>query len=306
MNSSLLENQAQEVSRFLNSLTPEKIEELNRKVKRDSDKVYRKFKKKLAKGKCFLCGGLLSDFFVEKPCMHWLLRPVGFDKKHAEIVFQKFNYLRIQSYLRWMANTDLPAGNINDLEEEKNPDKILEYTIRYKNIEWSISCGKGDMSGHRFAFNSNARKPHYHFQMRIDKRPFIDYGNLHIPFTEEDLWHLPIMLGMVEKAGYANYHGMGMQDMMARIDPEELLDSMQKSGDEDDGVYNLQTLVEAEPGKTLSGDDIADLFKKHKETGIPMAKLIREMENVGNATTYITPGPRVPEQAGRKSGKTKR
>ena len=306
MSNDNLNQQAQEVSRFLNSLSKERIEEINEKVMRDSDRAYRKFKKKLAKGRCFLCGKLLTDFTFENPCMHWLLRPVGFDKKHAELIFNKFNYLRVQSFVRWMANTEIPAGNINDLEEEKNPDKVFEYTIQYKNLEWSFSCSKGDLAGHRFAFRKEARSPHYHFQMRIDKKPFIDYGNLHILFTEEDLWHLPIMLGMVEKAGYANYYGAGMQDMMTKIDPEELLASMQKSDDQQEGVYNLQTLIEAEPGKTLSGTELAEIFKKHKETGLPIARLIRDMKNIGQATTYITPGPRVPEQAARKSGEKKR
>lgn len=301
-----LKQQAQKVSSFLNSLSKDRILELNERIRRDSDKAYRKFKKKLKKGKCFLCGKLLTDFTLNNPCMHWLLRPEGFDKKHSKLIFDKFNYLRIQSYFRWIANTEIPAGNINDLQEEKNPDKVFEYTIRYKNLEWSFSCGKGDLAGHNFRFSEDAKKPHYHFQMRIDGRPFIDYRNHHIPFTAEDLWHLPIILGMVENAGYANYHGAGMEDMMSNVDPEDLLASMRKSDGEQDGVYNLQTLVEAEPGKFISGEDLAEVFKKHKETGIPIARLIRDIKNIGNATTYITPGPLVPKQAGRESGKMKR
>lgn len=302
----LLKNQAQEIGRFLSSLSKDKIESINRRNKHDSDKAYRKFIKKMRRGKCFLCGQMLTFFKLENPCMHWLLLPPGFEKKHALLVFNKFNYLRISSYVRWVANTEIPAGNINDLEEEKNPNKLIEYTVRYKNLEWSFSCGKGDFAGHRLVFRKEARTPHYHFQMRINGRPFIDYGNLHIPFTEEDLWHLPIMLGIVPNVGFTNYHGMGMQDVMTKVDPEELLAGMQRSDNEQDGVYNLQTLVEAEPGKTLSGTELAKIFKTHKETGTPLATLIRNMENVGQATTFITPGPRVPDQAGRKSGEKKR
>lgn len=291
---------------FLNSLSRAEIDRMNKSVRADSDRVHRKFKRKLKKGKCFLCGRLLTFFHPDQPCMHWLLRPEGFDKKHAELVFNKFNYLRIDSYLRWMANSESLAGNINDLEEEKNPNKVFEYTIRYKNLEWSFSCGKGDLEGHASAGTKSAQMPHYHFQMRIDGRSFIDYSDLHVPFTEPDLWHLPIILGMVESAGYAHYYGMGMQDAMFRADPEDLLDAMQKSENEDSGMYRVQTLVEAEPGKTISGDDIADIIKKRQETGVPLAKLVRDMKNVGEATTYIMPGPGVPQQAGRASGKKKR
>jgi hypothetical protein len=300
-----LELQAKEIDQFLNALPREKIEEISRRNRYESDKAHRKFIRKLRKGKCFLCRKKLDDFTESEPCMHWLLRPKGFDKRHAMVIFQKFNYLRIQSYLRWLANTELPAGNINDLLDEKNPDKLFEYTIRYKNLEWSFSCSKSDLNGHPTAFG-DATKPHYHFQMRIDGKPFIDYGNLHVPFTDIDFWHLPIMLNMVAGAGYANYHGTGMQDMMFNVDPEDLLNSMQKSANDERGVYSLQTLVEAEPGKGISGVDLSDLFEKHKKTGVPMAKLIQDMENVGTAITYITPGPSVPDQAGRKSGNKKR
>ena len=109
---------------------------------------------------------------------------------------------------------------------------------------------------------------------------------------------------MVDKAKYAYTHGSGMQEIMD-IEPETLLNSMEKANDEENGVYGVQTLVEAEPGKKLSGDEIADLFKKSKKMNVPVAKLIKQMKNIGKAITFISPGPRVPEQAGRKGGKTK-
>jgi len=304
--SDFLNSKAEEVSRFFRSLSKDKIEMINRKSFESSDEAYREFKNGLDNGKCFLCDNLLTDFVIEKPCMHWLLRPLGFDKKHFPFVFRKFNYFRIQSYLRWMANTEIPVGNINDLEEEKNPSKLIEYTIRYKNLTWSFSCGRGDLAGHSFPFNKDARVPHYHFQMQIDSKPFINYGNFHIPFTEEDLWTLPIMLGMVPETTWVNDYGMGMQDMVTKLKPEELLDTMSRAKDESTGVYNLSTFIEAEPGKTLSGTELAELIKKSKETGIPIAKLAKDMKNVGSIQTIISPGPRVPDQAGRKIGKNKR
>jgi|SRR3989344_1311250 len=304
--SGFLQPHADEVNRFLGSLSQDELEKISREEFRANNRVYKEFKEAVDAGKCFLCHHLLSDFVVDKPCMHWLLRPVGFDKKHVLLIFLSFNYLRIQSYVRWMANTEIPAGNINDLEKEKNPDKVIEYTVRYKNLEWSFSCGKGDLAGHRFAWSRDARSPHYHFQMRIDGRPFIRYKDFHIPFTEEDLWTLPIMLGMVPKASYTHGHGMGMQDMMTKLKPEELLDVMHPSEDESTGVYNLTTFVQAEQGKTLSGDELIELLKKSRETGVPMAKLMKSMKNAGGVQTIISPGPRVPQQVGRKMGKKKR
>lgn len=295
----VLQKNASDAQEFLESLPVEVIEAINKKTRESGDEEFQQFKNFLDNGYCYLCGGKMDSFDEANVCMHWLLKPAGFNKKHFHLVYEKFNFLRIQSYLRWIATTEILAGNINDLIEELSPNKLLEVTIKYKNLEWTFSCANSDLAGHEGSFAGQL--PHYHFQMRINNQSFIDYADFHIPFTEEDLFHLPIILGMVEKAKYAHTHSPGMQEMMD-IDPEILLSSMCKTDDETHGVYNLQTLIEAEPGKTLSGDEIADLFKKSKELNVPVARLIGELSNLGSATTYIVPGPRVPEKAGRKRG----
>lgn len=81
---------------------------------------------------------------------------------------------------------------------------------------------------------------------------------------------------------------------------------MEKANDETNGVYDVQTFIETEPGKTLYGSELAGLYKKSKEMNVPIACLIKELKNVGTAKTIISPGPRVPNQAGRKSGDKKR
>jgi len=293
----ILQKYAIEAQNFLGKLPADYIDRMNKKTFEDAHREYKEFQEQLNKGQCYICGEKIGSFIKNKPCQHWLLRPAGFNKRHLPLVYQKFNFFRIESYLRWIANSEIFAGNINDIAEETNPKKLFEHTIKYKNFEWSFSCSEGDLTGHKFSFSG--RSPHYHFQMRINSRPFIDYANFHIPFTNEDFFQLPMMLGMVDKAKYTHTHGAGMQEMLI-IDPETLLNSMQKADSEANGVYSVQTLVEAESGKTLSGDEIADLFKKSKELNVPVAKLIKELKNVVSATTFITPGPRVPEQAGRK------
>lgn len=208
----ILKKYAKTVQNFLDKLPEDILEQSNKKTLDSADAEYKLFQNSLKNGSCYLCGEKIGAFVENKPCMHWLLRPVGFDKKHFPLVYKNFNYLRIQSYLRWIANTEVIAGNINDLIEEKNQDKIFEYTIKYKNLEWSFSCSNSDLSGHTFSFYG--RSPHYHFQMRINGRPFIDYSNFHIPFTEEDLFYLSILLGAVEKAKYTHTYGAGMQEMI--------------------------------------------------------------------------------------------
>ena len=289
------------VQNFLEKLSPEMLEQLNKQTLDSADAEYKQFQNSFENGSCYLCRNKIESFFLEKPCMHWLLRPVGFDKKHFHLVYKNFNFLRIQSYLRWIANTEVIAGNINDLGAEKNPAKVIEYTIKYKDLEWSFSCSNGDLSGH--TLRPYGRSPHYHFQMRIAGRPFINYSNFHIPFTKEDLFYLPILLGLVEKAAYTHTYGAGMQEMIGVLDPKTLLNTMEKADDETSSVYNIQTFIEAKPGKTLSGDEIAKLYKKSKEMNVPVAQLIKGLKNVGHAKTIISPGPRVPDQAGRKGGR---
>lgn len=296
----ILEKYAKEAKIFLEKLPAGFIDRMNKRTFEDTDREYKEFHKQLDSGQCYICGEKIDSFIESQPCQHWLLRPSGFKKKYFPLVYEKFNFFRIEAYLRWIANSEILAGNINDIVEEMNPSKLFEHTIKYKNFEWSLSCSSGDLMGHKFSFSG--KFPHYHFQMRIDERPFIDYADFHIPFTDEDLFQLPMMLGMVDKAKYMHTHGVGMQEMM-NIDPETLLNFMQRATDESNGVYSVQTLIEAEPGKTLSGDEIADLFKKSKELNVPTAKLIKELKNVGSATTFIAPGPRVPRQAARKKGK---
>lgn len=207
----ILQKYATEAQRFFEKLPTEEIERMNQEHMDSSDIEYREFKNQLEEGVCYLCGEKIKNFIEDKPCMHWLLRPAGFDKKHFHIVYERFNFFRLESFLRWIANSDILAGNINDLREGKNPKKLFEHTIKYKDFEWSFSCSGGDLTGHKLSFSG--KFPHYHFQMRIKGRPFINYAEFHIPFTEEDLFQLPILFGMVDKARYEHTHGAGMQEI---------------------------------------------------------------------------------------------
>ncbi|GAI13435.1 unnamed protein product, partial [marine sediment metagenome] len=46
-------------------------------------------------------------------------------------------------------------------------------------------------------------------------------------------------------------------------------------------------------------------LKKVRKQGISIAKLAKDMKNLGKIQTIITPGPRVPKQEGRRNGKNK-
>ena len=114
-----------------------------------------------------------------------MLRPPGFTKDDLLAVANVYGYRSLSCYLRWVANEDAKALGINDLREE-GTGKFIEETIRYKQFEWSFSCSQNDYEGHK-TNSPDLQKPHYHFQMRINRRSFIKYNDFHVPFTEHDL-----------------------------------------------------------------------------------------------------------------------
>lgn len=93
-----------------------------------------------------------------------------------------------------------------------------------------------------------------------------------------------------------------MQGMFDRMNDEELIDSMVKADSEEDAQFHVSTLIMADEGTTISGDDIADLYEERKRTGASMAKLVRRLENV-KVQSVISPGPGVPEIAARNKNR---
>lgn len=207
------------------------------------------------------------------------------------------SFHEIEAYLRWVANCDLLMRNINDWEKEKSESKIIEETICYKNLEWSFSCSKGDFAGHKH--KKEGQKPHYHFQMKVDGKVVMKYRDFHIPFHDYDFFCFAAKNGAFPKLSYQHIHGSGIQKMFDHYTPEQLLDLMNtKHMTDGKEQFRLETLIMAEEGKTISGEKIAELMEKKKKTGIPLAKLVQEMEGVRVVTT-VSPGADIPEIAKR-------
>ena len=76
-------------------------------------------------------------------------------------------------------------NKFNDLADE-GAGKLIELTIKYKTFEWSFSCAESDYLGHATGVEES-RRPHYHFQMRVNKQAFIRFNDFHVPFSEQDL-----------------------------------------------------------------------------------------------------------------------
>ncbi len=285
----------QKTLNYLTQFTPEEIKRRNKEQHKQNEKEYTLFREKFSKGFCYICGEPLEIFKEENPCVHWLLRPKGFKKKNFKPIYEKYGYFKLQAYLRWVANEENIFKNINDLLAEKTDKKLFETTIRFKNIEWSFSCDKSDYVGHTTSLISY---PHYHFQMFIDQKPFITFSDFHIPFTNYDIWQLE-MLSHSDKFKHRFVFGEGMEHAMSAVSAEDIINNSSVAEDETQALYNFSTTITAEPGSTISGNEIHKLLKESKEKNIPMAKLARSLKNV-SFQTIIYPSADVPEIAKRK------
>jgi hypothetical protein len=263
------------IGQWFKNLSEEEIRKVNEIERKKAEEDYKKFKEAFSRGMCSLCGSPLSTISREKPCLHWLLRQCKFKKKDFKLLYPTISYFQMNAYLRWVANQDVYMKNINDLTDEKNPSKIIETTIKYKHIEWSFSCSQSDFEGHK---GSKADFPHYHFQMRIDGRPFIDYTDYHIPFLESDIFNFVLIKnhGAIESYGLG---GVGMQSGIS-LEPEDIINS---TFADQTIATNLDKSIKIskQKCKELPFCDIMELdkiYKKGRSLQCPLYHIITKMK----------------------------
>ncbi len=292
-----------EMEDFIENLSQEKKDEINKKESENAKQQYKEFKKGFSKGYCYLCKSKINSFIENKPCLHWLLRPKGFKKEHFKLILQKANYSNIDSYLRWVANQEAPIQNINDLSEEKKESMMFEYIIKYKNFEWSFSCSKNDFERHQ---NSKQGKyPHYHFQMRINNKPFINFRDFHIHLSHYDMYVIRVKRNEIKNIFHHEGFGAGMETFFQNVSPEEMLKLAKTTDDFDKAAIHTSYIIQADPGKTISGDDVADLMEKSKKTRTPLWNLLPKLKNV-KVKAIISPGDGVPKIFHKKGRKSKK
>lgn len=277
------------------------IEDINKKFYEQNKKDFEEFKEAVKSGKCWLCKENLTYFDADRPCPHWLLMPPGFRKKHVKHIFNTYTYDVIEGFLRWYVNAgDTPFKNINDIKAEHDPSFIRAFTIKYGNIEWSFSFSDGCIKG-----KDGNHGPHYHFQMRVSDQRFFDYGDYHIKLSPDDLEMLNIQTGKHPDIVFDDQYAMGMEGFMSRVEPEHLLKTLRRTEDETKATFHMQTMVIAEPGTEISGDEIADLLEESRSTGVPIAHLIKRVKNV-KTRVFIEPGDAVPKPAQRKRARSRK
>jgi hypothetical protein len=259
---------------------------------------HKRFQDNFRNGICYLCNEPLSTFRKELPCLHWLLLPDGFKKKDFLSVTKEYGFFQIQAYLRWVANEDGFALNINDMPEGGS-GKLFATTIRYKNREWSFSCSETDYLG-----DHASRSPHYHFQMRIDNRPFIDYGNFHVPFNEFEITIIEAKR-VLPDLDIRFLFGEGMRDALTDETVEQIVKNTKFEGVSENAPIEIDTLAISDEVKRISGGDLCYIIQEAKAKNVTIASLMDKLPNA-IVRVMVSPGPGVVEQAPRsKRKKTK-
>lgn len=283
---------------FFRSLTPEQVEEGNRRDQAEHDRQVAEFREAYAAARCYLCGAQFDQMRASHPCTHWLLRQCRFKKKDFLSITARYDYHNIAAFLRWCANEESLLRNINDLDEERTERKVIGYTIKWKNVEWTFDCTQTDIRGHG---SGPSARPHYHFQMRIDGRQFINFNDFHVPLSDRDLFNLSLRAepNVHQSFGAA---GSGMQEAMS-VDPKLVLEHTQPTADENEAAYHFSTLIKA-ADQPLSGDEIHAIIEEAKRTNKSFA-YVAQKRLLGRARiqTVISPATDIPDIVSRTEHK---
>lgn len=262
----------------------------------------RQFQAAFDVGTCYLCDDALNAFSPARPCLHWLLRPQGVKKRHIAEALKVTGAFRAQTYLRWVASTEAFGVNINDLPGDEEQPKLIELTIRYQNFEWSFSCGQSDFAGH--LASKAAAFPHYHFQMRVNGHPFIGYNDFHLPLKRDEIAFLHAQrLDPRLKVKFPG--GEGMADLLNENTLDQIVELPIAESDEANAPFHLSSMIMADEGTTISGDDLHAIIERARSEKKTIASLARSLPNV-SVQTFIGPGPAVvdiAERSGRRKEK---
>jgi hypothetical protein len=290
----------------LAGLSPEEQARENELARKQGNKEHKAFQEKFQAGQCWVCGDSLSAFVPDKPCPHWLLKPEGFGKEHFEPITKKFGLVKLEHYLRWVANEEAFAKNINDLSDE-GTGKLVELTIKYKNLRWSFSCGATDLTGHDGG-GEHSKRPHWHFQMYVDDKPFIRYNDFHVALSEQDIGLLEYIRSNPGKVRRRFAGGTGMSDVLHESTLEHVAASGRSAATDEEAyaaTVELSTIMVAEPGTAIKGEDIFNLIQAAKAENVTVTSKLRGLQGA-SVTTIVSPGPGVVAQAVRAGGRKKR
>lgn len=276
----------------LNRLTEEEYIQREKASFEYQKNAFDNFSNCFKKNICSVCKGKLESFDLNKPCIHWLLLPKGFKKKHFLIITKKSGLINVHRYLRWVANQDGYAKNINDINQGNH---LIKETIRWRNIEWSLSCSNSDLEGH------GKRNGHYHMQIRKDGRLFVKFNESHIDLKYEDI----ALLEAIRHPDSGPWQGYPFGDGMRTVfsqDPNQIISNMVDADEPDNSMLSVDTLVIAKEGSYISGDELANIIEEAKKSNESIASASRKLNNV-SIRSEINLGSGVVKETPRAGGR---
>jgi hypothetical protein len=296
----------QTFAQFMASLPRSEIDRVNELNRKEATAQHQAFREAFKGGTCSFCGDSLASFDADKPCRHWLLKPAGVRKEHIEQLAAQLSWMILENYVRWVANEEAFAQNINDLADE-GTGKLVELTVKYKNLKWSFSCGETDLAGHEGG-GDHSKVPHWHFQMYIDGKPFVRYNDYHLPLSDADAGFLECMRTHPGKVHRRLAGGAGMSEVFHESMLEELVAKGRSGENEEEAErapIKLDTIIMADPGSSIRGEDIYNLIQAARAEGVTATSKMRELKNV-SVKTIVSAGPGVVNQAPRSKRKRRR
>lgn len=283
-----------EFAEWLNRLPEEDRIHSNNEELNSAENDYKIFIAYFKDSKCSLCYKPLSSFNPDNPCLHWLLRPKMFKKKHFPLLYDKYTFFRMSAYVRWVASIDAPLRNINDLVDEHPGGKVIDFSAKYKHYMWSFSCGQSDLKGH--AGKNYGYMPHYHMQMTLNSKSFINYNDFHIPFHSDDLYDLELFHNHSDIVCHDYGRGTGMQVLENPDTLERLVDIATPIHDPEEATLKFTTMIEGHD-QLLSGELITEAIEEAKAKNKTLTSVLRDkLKNTSaSITTMVFPGDGVPK-----------
>jgi len=276
-------------------MSSDERDEFSRKQIEEHERQWNEFSEGYKQNLCYLCEKPFSYFNANEPCLHWLLAIAPIRKKPFSKIFDKYDYVNIDSYLRWCANMEVIIRNINDLKDEAGTNNIISCTIKWKNVEWAMICKESDYKGHGAG---SGGYPHYHFQMRINGKPFICFNDYHIKLSDKDMFKIETSCDDVIKHIHTS-KSTGVGELFDR-NPYELVDHSE-STNSDNAIFKFTTMIHANKEGGISGEEIHKIYMNAKQNKTSFAKEseIYFRNTITSVTRIIEPSEIVPEMQDR-------
>jgi hypothetical protein len=92
-----------EFANYLKLLDASIHAENNSRALKHAENEAKAFSADFSAGKCHVCGEALSSFNKNEPCLHWLLKPEGFEKRDFPRIAERFSFEQVERFIRRVA-----------------------------------------------------------------------------------------------------------------------------------------------------------------------------------------------------------